>query len=550
VTQPKAAFSDAGANLGYIRVSTLDQSKKFSPDTQRDAISWLAQGNSHILSEVYEDHETATSVNRKDFQRLYARVMAGGVANVYFPYVDRFARNTEDALRVAREFKTKGARLHFGDMPGLDITTPEGQLLFTNYASFATFEHARSRLRSITNRAKKMDRGRPDSWNLPIGFRVVDDCPLIDEERAKMVRLIFQWRAYGLPGSSEPASVYAIAGQLLRMGFKPARKGKFFRANTVTNILRNEAYIGRYLRCGRLWAITDKDGKLLTIVESELFYRVQKMMPTVKRAKVGRPQADGNKHKALLWQYLWCGAKNERGKVCEGRMIGSSTTWKGELKRYYACRNFVQRRNPEVGPTCQVKRILVEPIDNAVFAAVWALLKDPARVRKLAVALAGEEAEKMAAKNQSDPREALKAARLEEGRVMRMIQRGDYQDEEQGSRELKKLRGRIAILENEARSVSKVIEVAPMDLIESVCLSIAGAKEPTRYETRRIVLEGLLDFKVVLNGKVATVSGAIPISTQAVPVAGGGKRIVQTGLPVRPILFEPIPFVINVGIAA
>jgi DNA invertase Pin-like site-specific DNA recombinase len=293
MTRPKAT-------LGYIRTSTIEQARKFSPTSQRDAIAYYAKSNGDSIDEWLEDHETATTVNRKNFQQICQRVAAGGVAKIYVNFVDRFARNTEDCLRTVREFHEKGAQVYFADMPGIDLTTPHGELMLTNYAAFATFEHRRIRDRSIQNREKKMAGGQPDSWCLPYGLTVKDGYPCAVPEEAKCVVQVYQWRASG-------KSYYDIRALLLQSKWKSARGGEWPLA-TIANMLvgrdgrGQRAYIGVYRRCGRDWPILDKEGKLIQIVSQELFDAVQRVNSDVGERR-GRP---ATRHDFLFHRWIHC----------------------------------------------------------------------------------------------------------------------------------------------------------------------------------------------------------------------------------------------------
>jgi DNA invertase Pin-like site-specific DNA recombinase len=382
MTQPKTA---SGVHLAYSRTSTVDQSRKYSPAVQRDAIDQAAAREGEPIDEWFFDHESGTTENRRDFQGLIQRVFQGGVATVWVLCVDRFARNTEDALRISRQFLERGTKLKFVETPA-DLETPEGKFQFTQYAAFAAFEHARLRARTIAGRNKKMDsgKGRPDSWNLGYGFTVEGDTPRIIEKEAEVVNQIFGWRQQG-------KSFRSIAGLLQSRGVKP-RKAAYWSPQTIRGMLHNTMYVGQYQRCGHTWDVP-------AIVSRELFDDVQRKMRAVYQRLVGRPSS-----RYLLRGLLFC--------RCSRRMHGTECHTGSEGKwRHYRC-DGKHHRNPSLPAPCSAPRVSARVIEELVWRHIWLLLSDPARFRRMAEALAAKERAKAPARR--DPACELESHRRRE----------------------------------------------------------------------------------------------------------------------------------------
>jgi DNA invertase Pin-like site-specific DNA recombinase len=417
--------------VGYIRVSTADQGRKYSPAAQRDAIEAAARREGALIAEWFVDHESGTTENRRDFQRLTQRVFQGGVASVWALCVDRFARNTEDALRISRQFLEHGAKLKFVETPA-DLETPEGKFQFTQYAAFAAFEHARLRARTMAGRNKKMDggKGRPDSWNLPYGFTVEDDEPRILEKEAEVVIQIFHWRREG-------NSIYAIAGLLQSRGVKP-RKATYWNPVTIRGMLTNRCYVGEYQRCRHTWAVP-------AIIPRDLFDDVQREMGAVYQRLVGRPSS-----KYLLRGMLFCRClRRMHGTICH---TGSGGKW-----RHYRC-DGKHHRNPSLPAPCSAPRVSARVIEELFWRHIWRLLSDPARFRRLAEALAAEDRAKAPARR--DPARELESLRRREEKILEMAEAGLYTTAVARDK-ITALRKKIAALEIEARAVRRVIEIAP-----------------------------------------------------------------------------------------
>lgn len=82
----------------YIRVSSHSQKS----DSQRAEITRWLKAHGHNLDEVmwYEDVETGSHLNRKDFQLLCEAVFAGTVKTVVVWKLDRLARSMKEGINV------------------------------------------------------------------------------------------------------------------------------------------------------------------------------------------------------------------------------------------------------------------------------------------------------------------------------------------------------------------------------------------------------------------------------------------------------------------
>jgi hypothetical protein len=383
-------------------------------------------------------------------------------------------------LRISRQFLERGAKLKFVETPA-DLETPEGKFQFTQYAAFASFEHARLRARTMAGRNKKMDsgKGRPDSWNLGYGFTVEGDAPRIVEKEAEVMNQIFHWRR-------ESKSSYAIAGLLQSLGVKP-RKAAYWSPATIRGMLKNTMYVGEYQRCGHTWAVPQ-------IISRELFDDVQREMHAVYQRLVGRPS-----QKYLLRSMLFC--------RCGRRMHGSECgTGNGGKWRHYQC-DGKHHRNPSLPAPCDAPRISARVIEELVWKTIWKLLCDPVQLRQLAEDLAAEERAKAPAHR--DPALDIESLRRREAKILEMAEAGLYTTAVAKDK-ITALRKRIAALEIEARAVHRVIEIAPADAVERACRALASGPEPEGYEAKRLVLGGLLDFRTSVDGKEVTITGKLP----------------------------------------
>lgn len=112
---------------GYARVSTTDQ--KLANQIELLQVA----GAQKIFQEKY----TGTTTERPEFQKLLRVLKTGDTLIV--TKLDRFARNTREALAIIQELFKENVKVNILNM-GLIDNTPTGQLIFTIFSAFAQFE--------------------------------------------------------------------------------------------------------------------------------------------------------------------------------------------------------------------------------------------------------------------------------------------------------------------------------------------------------------------------------------------------------------------------
>lgn len=112
---------------GYARVSTQAQ------DLSNQVETLEAQN----CDKIYKEKFTGTTTNRPIFDKLLDKVQAGD--EIVVVKLDRFARNTQEALNTMSYLKDKGVKLTSLDIGTID-STPMGNLIFQVFSAFAQFE--------------------------------------------------------------------------------------------------------------------------------------------------------------------------------------------------------------------------------------------------------------------------------------------------------------------------------------------------------------------------------------------------------------------------
>ena len=186
-----------------------------------------------------DDGITATNTKRRDgFKDMVEDALAGKIDLIITKSVSRFARNTIDSLQTVRDLKEKGVEIYF-EKENIWTLDSKGELLITIMSSLAQ-EESRSISENTTwGKRKQFSDGKASvAFSTFLGYdRGENGEFVINEEQAKVVRLIYNWylQAY---------SHYKIAEKLTELGIKtPAGKDKWY-CSSVLSILKNEKYKG------------------------------------------------------------------------------------------------------------------------------------------------------------------------------------------------------------------------------------------------------------------------------------------------------------------
>jgi site-specific DNA recombinase len=218
--------------VGYVRVSTEEQAKHgISLDMQRSKIAAYAALEDMDLIEIVAD-EGISGCNikgRLGIQQVLDMVKSKRVKAVVVYKLDRLARNTIEALQVAKLMDRNGVALH-SITEKLDTKSAMGRFFFTLMASLGEMERGiiAERIRSAMSR--KREKGEALNNNPPYGFRIVEDKLIPHSGERRIVMRVHQLYA-------ERQTIYRIVQVLSREGLFN-RKGKPFGKTQVHNIIK------------------------------------------------------------------------------------------------------------------------------------------------------------------------------------------------------------------------------------------------------------------------------------------------------------------------
>ncbi|GAV21563.1 recombinase family protein [Carboxydothermus pertinax] len=346
----------------YARFSSDNQREESITAQVRACSEYAKQKGYHIVKIYADEARSALTDDRPNFLRMISDAKLGLFDIVLIHKLDRFARNRYDSAIYKRELRRCGVRIE-SVLEQLD-DSPESIILesvLEGLAEYYSRNLAREVMKGMMENALQ---GKHNGGLPPLGYDVDPETKklVVNESEARIVRLIFELYAQG-------KSYNDIISALNQYGFK-TKKGKPFGKNSIFEILRNKKYIGIYIfnrsapkkegkRNHHLTKAPDEiieiPGTIPTIIDEELFWRVQSIMDKRKRNRAS------NKAKTvyLLSGLIYCGE-------CGNAMIGDSSSYltkksKEHKKLYYYTCNY----NGRTGQ-CNSQKVRKELVEEFV----------------------------------------------------------------------------------------------------------------------------------------------------------------------------------------
>lgn len=244
----------------YCRVSSQNEDQLYSLENQVTYYRNYTSANPKFtLIDIYADEGISgmNTKNRLEFQRMIQDCRDGKIDIVITKSVTRFARNTQDCLKYARELKDLGIGVLF-EKENINTMDGAGELLFTILASLAQDE-----CRSISENTKWGIRSLYRqgvvhlNTNNFLGYDKDENGKLvINQSEAEIVRRVFREFLEGFSPND-------IARRLLAERIVGVRgKAKWSGANILL-MLRNEKYRGDVL-CQKTYVADYLTGRIVT----------------------------------------------------------------------------------------------------------------------------------------------------------------------------------------------------------------------------------------------------------------------------------------------
>ena len=341
----------------YARYSSDNQSEQ-SIEGQLRVCEEYANRNDILILDTYIDRAmTGTNDNRADFQRMIKDSGKHEWNYVLVYKLDRFSRDKYATAVHKKTLKDNGVKLisateHIPD-------SPEGiifESMLEGYAEYYSAELSQKVKRGMNETRRK---GNFTGGYLIYGYRIENKKVVIDEEKAEVVRYIFEQYSLGV-------HVKDIISDLTARGILNRRKP--FARNTIYKMLKNEKYSGIYRYDDEIF-----DNIYPQIISQEIFEKVRKK---VNSNKYGKRSVDVI---YLLRHKIKCG-------YC-GQPISAEcgTSKTGAKKRYYKC---FGRKNHN---GCKKSMIRKDYLENIILSTVIDELSKPKTLDRIISGLLAEQ---------------------------------------------------------------------------------------------------------------------------------------------------------------
>ena len=323
----------------YARYSSSNQREESIDAQVRECKKYAKQNGLNILRIYIDKAQSGTNDKREDFQRMIKDSDKKDFNTLLIWKQDRFARNRYDSIFYKHILKQNGIKVvsitePISDDPTSVIT--EGIL-----ESFAEF-YSKS-LSENTKRDKKKNALKKQSNGgvTPTGYKKLNGKLIVDEEKARIVRYVFQCYINNVSYAKIIKSVRE------KFCYKISMSG-------LKTLLANEVYTGKYI-------YRTNDGETFTyennheaIISAETFLQAQEKRLKNKRS----PNAGKGKKKYFLSGLIKCGE-------C-GAPIVVSHSYKNGLPAYFRLYCLNRKDNKNCNNPTRKMELAEEAVLNAI----------------------------------------------------------------------------------------------------------------------------------------------------------------------------------------
>jgi DNA invertase Pin-like site-specific DNA recombinase len=200
IPTPSPSGREQRRAVAYVRESTEEQGRGYSPDGQRQAIARYAEDHGLELIDEYMDFETGRAADKRPgFQRLIEDSMARRFEAVLVFHTSRFARNTIEAKRYKKLLRSElGIEVISVTQPiGTDVDDPAAFLAESVHEIFDEYYSVSLSFWTKMGLREKARQGLM-TGSLPWGYvKGQGGVAVPDEARAPVLRRLFELYATG-----------------------------------------------------------------------------------------------------------------------------------------------------------------------------------------------------------------------------------------------------------------------------------------------------------------------------------------------------------------
>lgn len=397
----------------YLRLSQGDEDVDGLEKKESNSISnqkLLLEGfiDAHddlkLVDIFIDDGYSGSNFDRPEFQRMMASMKEGNLDCIIVKDLSRLARERIGADELIQKTFKKYNMRFIAVSEGYDSLTASSSETHTiiPFKNLLNDMYAKDISKRVSvSRRLDMERGKFTGSNAPYGYKVDSGDALrkyvIDRDAAAVVRQIFELAADGvtLREIAKALQEYRLAlpGDYLKTGNLYVEEGteaKSWYPGTISNILKNQAYIGNMVQGKRRISLYDNEARHATdendwivventheaIVDKELFNKVRAVMD--KKVEESIFTSDRGKNlpikEDIFAGILFCGNCGRRIPLAS-RILEKD----GVLERqyFYSCRYNYDFGGKQCGCTI-MEQELIKVVHNLLTTQI-AVMTDSAR---------------------------------------------------------------------------------------------------------------------------------------------------------------------------
>lgn len=227
----------------YVRVSTTMQIDKDSlPVQKEDLINYSKYALNIPDYEVFEEAGySAKNTDRPRYQQMMSRLRTGEFSHLIVWKIDRISRNLLDFAAMYDELKRLGI-VFVSKNEQFDTSTAKGEAMLKIILIFAELERKMTSERVTAVMLSRANNGLWNGGRIPLGYDYDKTTKQfsINEKEAITVRKIYELY-------EESHSLILTVKAMNESGMLP-RSGIPWNPTTLSGVLRNIFYVGRYYR--------------------------------------------------------------------------------------------------------------------------------------------------------------------------------------------------------------------------------------------------------------------------------------------------------------
>ncbi|MCY8813697.1 recombinase family protein [Bacillus atrophaeus] len=232
----------------YARVSSEKDEQVTSIQNQIDICHhWIEKNNYEWKDEAIQLDDGISGtvlLDRKAMQLILDKAQKRRLKMVVFKSISRLARDLKDALEIREVLLAHGVRVVTLEEGYDSLYEGKNSMKFEMFSMFAAQYPQTISVAASGALAAKARRGE-HSGRIPFGFKKEGKYLVIDEEQAKVVRLIFD--LFNNQGYGHKRIVYKLNEELMLGNIVKPQKVDKWQLTTVQTILKNPIYCGVFI---------------------------------------------------------------------------------------------------------------------------------------------------------------------------------------------------------------------------------------------------------------------------------------------------------------